>query len=101
VAKHILGTNAKWLWQVLSPMLLEEELHAIFGRLAALYSKNLAEAFSRIEPQVTPSLFPWRGGGRGVPGVLTCHRNSGACHIKRTLLVLHRRLAEAYLCTER
>ena len=33
-------------------MLLEEELHAIFGRLAALYSKNLAEAFSRIEPQV-------------------------------------------------
>ena len=39
--------------QVLTPMLLEDELHVVFGRVAALYGKNLAEAFSRLEPLVS------------------------------------------------
>ena len=34
-------------------MLLEDELHVVFGRVAALYGKNLAEAFSRLEPLVS------------------------------------------------
>lgn len=38
--------------QVVSPLLLEEELQAVVGRLGALYSKNLTEAFLRIEPLV-------------------------------------------------
>ena len=36
-------------------MLLEGELHVVFGRVAALYGKNLAEAFSRLEPLVSGS----------------------------------------------
>ena len=38
--------------QVLSPMMLEDELHIIFGRVSSLYSKNLAEAFTRLESLV-------------------------------------------------
>ena len=38
--------------QVVRPLLLEEELQGVFSRLGSLYSKNLAEAFSRIEPMV-------------------------------------------------
>ncbi|DBA81853.1 hypothetical protein WJX77_011322 [Trebouxia sp. C0004] len=47
-------TNAKQLRilsQVLSPILLPADLHSIFGRVAALFSKSLAEAFSRLEPR--------------------------------------------------
>ncbi|KAA6426324.1 MAG: VPS54 isoform 2 [Trebouxia sp. A1-2] len=46
--------NAKQLRilsQVLSPILLPADLHSIFGRVAALFSKSLAEAFSRLEPR--------------------------------------------------
>lgn len=32
---------------------MAEELHAIFARVVALYSKNLAEAFSRLERLVS------------------------------------------------
>ena len=39
--------------QVLSPILLPADLYSIFGRVAALFSKNLAEAFSRLEPRVS------------------------------------------------
>lgn len=39
--------------QVLSPILLPADLHSIFGRVAALFSKSLAEAFSRLEPRVS------------------------------------------------
>jgi hypothetical protein len=38
--------------QVLSPLLLEEELHIIFGRVSALFSKSLADAYARLEPLV-------------------------------------------------
>lgn len=38
--------------QVLSPILLQSDLHSIFGRVAALFSKSLTEAFSRLEPRV-------------------------------------------------
>ena len=43
------------LVQVLSPILSPADLHSIFGRVAALFSKSLAEAFSRLEPRVTIS----------------------------------------------
>lgn len=43
-----------WL-QVLSPILLPTDLHSIFGRVAALFSKSLAEAFTRLEPRVSCS----------------------------------------------
>ena len=38
--------------QVLSPLLLEEELHGVFGRVGVLFSKSLTEAFSRLESLV-------------------------------------------------
>lgn len=38
--------------QVLSPLLLEEELQYIFGRVSTLFSKNLADAYARLEPMV-------------------------------------------------
>ena len=41
--------------QVLSPILLPTDLHSIFGRVAALFSKSLAEAFTRLEPRVSYS----------------------------------------------
>ncbi|KAK9830219.1 hypothetical protein WJX72_010418 [[Myrmecia] bisecta] len=47
-------TNAKQLRilsQVLTPLLLPEELNFIFGRVGALFSKSLADAFSHIEPR--------------------------------------------------
>lgn len=53
--------------QVLSPLLQEEELHGIFSRLASLYSKNLAEAFLRIEdlvrtrPWIPATIYPYHG----------------------------------------
>ncbi|BDA47885.1 probable vacuolar protein sorting-associated protein 54 [Coccomyxa sp. Obi] len=46
-------TNAKQLRilsQVLSPLLLDEELHYIFGRVSTLFSKSLADAYARLEP---------------------------------------------------
>ena len=39
--------------QVLSPLLLEEELHIIFGRVSNLFSKSLADAYARLEPLVS------------------------------------------------
>ena len=41
--------------QVLSPLLLEEELHIIFGRVSTLFSKSLADAYARLEPLVSHS----------------------------------------------
>ena len=41
--------------QVLSPLLLEEELHIIFGRVSNLFSKSLADAYARLEPLVSHS----------------------------------------------
>lgn len=38
--------------QVLSPLLLDEELHYIFGRVSTLFSKSLADAYARLEPLV-------------------------------------------------
>jgi hypothetical protein len=38
--------------QVLAPLLLPEELHFIFGRVATLFSKSLADAYARLEPLV-------------------------------------------------
>ena len=46
--------------QVLSPLLLEEELHIIFGRVTNLFSKCLADAYARLEPLVSTSLLFWR-----------------------------------------
>ena len=43
------------LLQVLSPLLLPEELHFIFGRVSMLFSKTLADAYARLEPLVGPS----------------------------------------------
>ncbi len=43
------------LLQVLSPLLLPEELHFIFGRVGMLFSKSLADAYARLEPLVGPS----------------------------------------------
>ncbi len=43
--------------QVLSPLLLEEELHIIFGRVTNLFSKCLADAYARLEPLVSTSLL--------------------------------------------
>ncbi len=40
------------LLQVLSPLLLDEELHYIFGRVSTLFSKSLADAYARLEPLV-------------------------------------------------
>ncbi len=39
--------------QVLSPLLLEEELHIIFGRVSNVFSKSLADAYARLEPLVS------------------------------------------------
>ena len=38
---------------MLSPLLLEEELHIIFGRVSNLFSKSLADAYARLEPLVS------------------------------------------------
>lgn len=38
--------------QVLSPLLLDEELQYIFGRVSTLFSKSLADAYARLEPLV-------------------------------------------------
>eukprot|EP00884_Botryococcus_braunii_P007920 jgi/Botrbrau1/17129/Bobra.0157s0028.2 len=38
------------LSQVLSPILLEQELHLIFGEVAAVFSRSLADAFASLEP---------------------------------------------------
>ena len=48
------------LVQVLSPLLLEEELHIIFGRVTNLFSKSLADAYARLEPLVSdlPAVLP-------------------------------------------
>lgn len=45
--------------QVLSPILLEQELHLIFGEVAAVFSRTLAEAFSTLDSMVcaTPHAF--------------------------------------------
>jgi hypothetical protein len=39
-------------------MLLEQELFLIFGQVALLFSNTLADAFSRLEPQVRHNLPP-------------------------------------------
>ena len=41
---------------MLSPLLLPEELHFIFGRVATLFSKSLADSYARLEPLVLHSL---------------------------------------------
>lgn len=41
---------------MLSPLLLEEELHIIFGRVSNLFSKSLADAYARLEPLVSVPL---------------------------------------------
>ena len=38
---------------MLSPLLLKEELHIIFGRVSTLFSKSLADAYARLEPLVS------------------------------------------------
>ena len=42
---------------MLSPLLLEEELHIIFGRVSNLFSKSLADAYARLEPLVRDSFL--------------------------------------------
>lgn len=42
---------------MLSPLLLEEELHIIFGRVSNLFSKSLADAYARLEPLVSKETF--------------------------------------------
>ena len=36
--------------QVLTPLLQPEELHFVFGRIALLFSRSLAEAYGRLQP---------------------------------------------------
>ena len=38
--------------QVLEPLMLPEELEQVFGSVAQLYSRSLADAFRRLPPQV-------------------------------------------------
>lgn len=38
------------LSSALSPLLLPNELHAIFGRIGLMFSRTLAEAYELLEP---------------------------------------------------
>ena len=48
-----LVSHALMRLQVLSPLLLDEELYYIFGRVSTLFSKSLADAYARLEPLVS------------------------------------------------
>ena len=47
------AAQALELAQVLTPMMQEEDLHLVFGRVAAMFSKLLSDAYLRLDPQAS------------------------------------------------
>ena len=39
--------------QVLEPLMLADDLEQVFGGVAQLFSRNLSDAFRRLQPQVS------------------------------------------------